>query len=219
MKKEYLELAEQLKCPSGERAKEVADTMFASNENMIKTTIENLRAETPAQVLEIGFGNAKHLAFLFRELAVKHYTGIDISKAMVAEANLVNKTYVAQQKANFLEVDGKGELQFTENYFTHCFTANTLYFWEKPQQYFNEIFRVLKPKGQLVIACIAKEFGEQLPFTQKGFTFYSKASIKTFFKNAGFAAISSIDYSEDVKSKDGQWVRRPFFIIEGEKLG
>lgn len=216
-KTDFSELSKQLRCPSGEHAKEVGDNMFQSNGNMIFTTINSLALENQSIILEIGFGNGKHLPRLFSTAENLSYTGIDISSAMVDEAIANNQPLVTTGKAQFEQVDGSGTLHFPDSNFSHCFTANTLYFWEHPQQHFDAIFRVLQPDGIFALAFVEKKFGEQLPFTKSEFTFYEKEQVEVFMQNAGFRETHCHTYSEETQSKDGQKVNRPFLILVGRK--
>ena len=61
--------------------------IFASNRNMIERSIDCLPLSGVKQLLEIGFGNGAHLPYLFAKASHLHYTGIERSEAMIAEAN------------------------------------------------------------------------------------------------------------------------------------
>lgn len=203
------ELARQLRCPSGPYAREVGDNMFQSNFNMICKTIDALSVTENAQVLEIGFGNGKHLSYLFSRAAGLSYRGVDISEIMVQEAKDNNNS----ESARFFLTDGSGKLDFPDKTFEACFTVNTLYFWEDIPLQLTEIRRVLKPSGRFTMAFIEQEFGRRLPFTQTGFTFYGKDELNRHLVPAGFSNVSFEDFTENVLSKDGQPVVRPFTVL------
>src|SRR5690606_27670480 len=95
-------LGKQLRCPSGEHAKQIGENMFLSNSNMIFKAIDLLQIETGSSVLEIGFGNGQHLPYLFGKAQNLHYTGVDISEEMVKEATQNNIDLVNQKKAEFI---------------------------------------------------------------------------------------------------------------------
>lgn len=203
------ELARQLRCPSGPYAREVGDNMFQSNFNMICKTIDALDVTGNGQVLEIGFGNGKHLPYLLSKAAGLSYRGVDISDVMVQEAAKNNHS----ENAQFFLTDGSGKLNFPGAAFDACFTVNTLYFWADVPLQLAEIRRVLKPSGKFTMAFIEQEFGRRLPFTQTGFTFYGKEELSRHLLSAGFHEVSYEDFTENVLSKDRQPVVRPFTIL------
>lgn len=210
-------LGEQLRCPSGQFAKEVGENMFLSNGNMILKTIDSLDIKSKSSVLEIGFGNGKHLPYLFDKNQNLTYTGIDISEEMTKEATLNNTDLVNQKSAEFLVVKPDEKLPFKNDSFDYCFTVNTIYFIGNPKEYFLNILNFLKPNGKLSIGFIAKDFGEKLPFTQKGFTFYSSEEITSSLLQIGFNSFEIKNLTEDTITKDGQKVNRPFSIVTAEK--
>lgn len=203
------ELARQLRCPSGPYAREVGDNMFQSNFNMICKAIDALKVTENGQVLEIGFGNGKHLPYLLSQATGLSYRGVDISEVMVQEATDNNHS----ENAQFFLTDGSGALNFSDRTFDACFTVNTLYFWGNVPLQLAEIRRVLKSSGKFTMAFIEQEFGRRLPFTQTGFTFYGKEELSRHLLSAGFSNVSYEDFTEDVLSKDGQPVVRPFTVL------
>lgn len=203
------ELARQLRCPSGPYAREVGDNMYQSNLNMICKAIDALNIKENQEILEIGFGNGKHLPHLLSRAAGLSYRGVDISEVMVQEATDNNPS----ENAGFFLTDGSGKLDFPGETFDGCFTVNTLYFWPDVPLQLAEIRRILKPSGKFILAFIEQEFGRRLPFTQTGFTFYGKEELSQHLISAGFHKISYEDFTENVLSKDGQPVVRPFTVL------
>jgi|SRR5690606_11192406 len=211
-------LAKQLRCPSGEYAKQIGENMFLSNSNMIFKAIDLMQVDTGlSSVLEIGVGNGKHLPYLFEKAQDLQYIGVDISEEMVKEAIQNNINLVNKKIAEFIVVQPDEKLPFKRAYFDFCFTVNTIYFIENPIEYFHSVFEYLKPNGKLVIGFIAKEFGEKLDFTQEGFTFYSTETIMQWLSDIGFTAIEIFDFTEDTTSKDGQKVNRPIYFVTAQK--
>lgn len=203
------ELARQLRCPSGPYAREVGDNMFQSNFNMICKTIDALNVPDNGQILEIGFGNGKHLPYLLSRAGGLSYQGVDISEAMVQEASENSSS----ENTRFFLTDGSGQLDFPAEAFDACFTVNTLYFWKDVPLQLAEIRRVLKPSGRFTMGFIEQEFGRHLPFTQTGFTFYGKEELSQHLRSASFEDIRYEDFTENVLSKDGQPVVRPFTVL------
>ncbi len=203
------ELGRQLRCPAGEDARQVGDMMYASNANMITQTIDALHITGKSDVLEIGFGNGRHLPYLLARATGINYRGVDISAAMMAEATAHNPV----ENVQFFLIDGSGKLNFPDVAFDACFTVNTLYFWPDVPLQLAEIRRILRPSGQFSMGFIEPEFGSQLPFAQTGFIFYAKEELSAHLRHAGFSAIQYRDFTEQVKSKDGREIMRPFTVL------
>ncbi len=210
---DFERLSYQLRCPFGDDVEEMADNMFQSNSNMIAQTIYQLKLTDNSQVLEIGFANGKHLSELLQQADNIHYQGVEISADMVKQAIDNNQAWIDKQQANFLQVVENEPLPFAKASFDACFSANTIYFWQKPQEFINEIFDLLKEGGKFAISIIAQEFAQQLPLKQELFNFYQPQTIVNFLQQAGFQQLETHAYTEQATSKFGGVYTRPFFVI------
>lgn len=211
------ELSKQLRCPSGIEARQIGENMFQSNRNMIFETIDLLKIYPQSKIFEIGFGNGMHLPYLFDKETTLKYEGIEISEAMTKEANENNKELISSGQVKFCCTPEFKFSLVTPSSFNCCFSVNTIYFWDNPQKYFDEIFRILEAKGSIAISFMSKSFGEGLPFTKTGFTFYEIEEVEEFLHNSGFINIQSICSTEDAISKDGRQVKRSFVITSANK--
>ena len=77
-------------------------------------------------------------------------SGVDFSQAMVEQAKQKFKPEIESGKVS-LEVADVRELQFDDNTFDKICTVNTIYFWNEPLLSLQEIKRVLKNDGKLVV--------------------------------------------------------------------
>lgn len=102
---------------------------------MISGRIDRLDIQSGSNILEIGFGNGKHISA--------------ISGAMITEASLNNAAPVQHRKAVFSQIAGDNILNFENDIFDYCFTVNTIYFWNSVVQQLKEIYLVLKHGGRL----------------------------------------------------------------------
>lgn len=112
---------------------------------------------------------------------------------------------------------GDGLLDFQNDFFNCCSTANTIYFWQDPALHLAEIFRVLKPRAKFTLALIDKNSGGKLPWTLPDFTFYKVSEVEKLFRKTGFGNIEVKQMTEEIISKDGKKIKRPFMIISGQK--
>lgn len=204
-------LAKQLRKPTGDAGIEVAKLMNEGNIEMIKAAIEALQLKFGQSVLELGPGNADHLKIILDQAEYLNYFGVDISETMKTEAERINAKYIELRTAFFALYDGTN-LPFKEKTFNAVLTANTIYFWEKPAELLNEVYRVLKPGGRFTIAYGQKDFMKTLPFVKHGFQLYNDKDIKALVATSGFE-IEEIQHKEDdAISKTGEKVRRQFGV-------
>src|SRR5690606_10876458 len=88
------------------------------------------------------------------------------------------------------------DLPFPDSSFTKIFTVNTIYFWEDVGAVLAEFRRVLKPNGILTVAVRPKEVMQQYPFTQYGFTMYTREELEQTLTDKGYEVTQSIEKDE-----------------------
>lgn len=214
--KSLKQLAEQLRKPSGEKGLEIAKMMSDTNLDMTLHSVKRLQLKKGNSILEIGHGEATHVKEVFKLEKEITYTGLDISELMHQKAQENNLDFIKQKKAFFYKYDGVA-IPFSNYFFDRIFTVNTIYFWQNPSFFIQDLYRILKPKGILNITYGEKNFMKQLPFTQYGFTLYNLEDIQELIKHASFKMIASDTQREKVLSKTGQLVDRDFTTVSLQK--
>lgn len=213
---QLMEIAKQLSCPSGEYGIMTARNMASHNNNMISEAILALNLKDKQRVLEIGPGGGEHVPNVLRQAKSLRYYGVDISELMVAESIKANLELTDSGQATFTLANGK-TLAFFNEFFDCGFTVNTIYFWNEPKAYAQEIMRVLKPGGLFSVAFAPKNFMEKLPFTKYTFQLYSLEEAHALFVSAGFVIINSDSHLETITSNAGQTIDREFIILNLQK--
>lgn len=178
------ELADQLRLPHGENSKEVIEMMAHSNRSLYKFAFKNLDLSQGNEILEIGPADGHFLKELFDLETDLLYKGLDLSEEMIRQANLLNSDLVKEKKAEFIFGD-VSELPFEKDSFDRIFTINTLYFWPDPVKGINELSRVIRPNGKILIVIRSKETMEKMPFTQFGFRLYSEKELTDLLSVSG----------------------------------
>ena len=211
------EVANQLRCPSGPAGEDMAEVMFKSNSNMIYKTVDRLQLYQQDTVLEIGFGSAKHLPYIFSTAKDIHYHGIEISPLMLEMAEKVKES-LEQERIELILSQELNTLPYPDKAFNHCFSVNTVYFWNDPVKYFTEIYRVLKPGGSIALSYIREDFVQQQPFAKEEvFHFYRTEWLIRIMTNIGYSHIERWQYIENTLDKVGNKVIRPFVVLKGKK--
>src|SRR5690606_10828776 len=211
------ELGAQLRCPMGPGASAVGDLMYASNAEMISRTIDQMNIQPDEHILEIGFGSGKHLPYLFSKAKNLHYYGLEISMAMIKQAEQYNEARVASGTAQFLHSSVDRIDPKWENTFHRCFAVNSIYFWDDPLQSLQHIYDLLNTNGEITLTFIEKEFGEALPFTDTGFRFVGPLQVHDWLEKAKFKMIKITDFLDAASSKDGKKLNRPYHIAQAFK--
>jgi phosphatidylethanolamine/phosphatidyl-N-methylethanolamine N-methyltransferase len=103
--------------------------------------IEQVNNAPRGKVLEVGIGNGSHLPLYSNH----HITGIDISDAMLANAQRY-KT----ENVELLIMDGEN-LLFTDSSFDYVVMCHVLAVTNNAEQLLEQAYRVLKPGGKLYI--------------------------------------------------------------------
>lgn len=209
-------LATQLSCPQNEEGIEVANMMHDSNIGMTRKTIAALEITAGDLILELGHGNCKHLSEILSQAENTSYYGLEISELMKKQAAENNVAATQGNRASFHLYNGN-KIPFSDNTFDKILTVNTIYFWENPEAFIQEIYRVLKPKGHFAIGFADKDFMESLPFTAYGFDLYSKEKAYSLAEVAGFKVIDISSFTEKIRSKTGDEVERLFYVALAEK--
>jgi len=96
-------------------------------------------------LLDAGCGTAPMLSLLVKEFPDKQYTGLDLTPEMIEVAkkkNLPNTTLVVGDCEN---------LPFEDNSFDIVINSQSFHHYPNPQDFFNSVYRVLKPGGCLVL--------------------------------------------------------------------
>ena len=206
-------LAKNLANPEGEIGKEVAKMMNETNISMTKETIKALLLSDNETVLELGHGNAGHLSYLLDFAENINYTGLEISETMKTEAENINQKYLSHAK--FQLYDGKN-IPFENESFDKIMTVNTIYFWENPVDFLNEIYRVLKEHGSFVLTFAKKDFMKALPFTSD-FKLYNYEDIELLISQTNFKRMIKSDKEEFITSKTGEPVKREYKVLTIKK--
>ncbi|WP_353139722.1 class I SAM-dependent methyltransferase [Pseudopedobacter sp.] len=212
---DLIQLAKQLSCPEGQNGIKTADMMNEGNIEMTLSSIKALNIKDGDTVLELGHGNCGHLSKILNEANHIQYTGLEISETMKQQALLKNSEFISDSTVRFNIYNGE-DIPYESNTFNKIMTVNTIYFWTNPLHLFNEIYRVLKPDGLLVLSFAQKEFMEKLPFTKYGFNLFDNQKLSELIQQTKFKKVEFIEKADVVKSKTGEIVNRLYTIA---KLG
>ena len=96
-------------------------------------------------VLEVGCGRGGGASFVKRYLQPKVLTGVDFSKNNIGFCRQTHQL----PGLNF-EVGDAENLHFSENAFDAVINVESSHCYQKPEKFFGEVYRVLKPEGHFL---------------------------------------------------------------------
>lgn len=206
------ELAKHLGNPEGEVGKAVAASINKSNAAFYSAALEKLAVKPGDRVIEIGFGNGREIPNVLSLSTGLTYFGLDISDTMVADAAEFNAGAVREGRVRVVQGTSM-DIPADANAFDKALTLNTIYFWPNPVDDLNEIRRVLRPSGCLVVGALAPSSAFGRPVFQHGFRFYEQSQIKDLLARSGFTNVSIDTISQTVVSPTGQTWNVDYFIV------
>jgi SAM-dependent methyltransferase len=200
-------LARQLRKPGGSVGGRVGQMMNRANKPLYDFTLRVMAPAYYQSILEIGFGNGKFFTELAGLAEGLELTGIDYSPTMVNAAKKSNESLTRSGKLKLVLANSE-QMPFPGDSFDKAFCINVAYFWDDPALHLKEVWRVLKPGGQLYVTVRSVESMDRMPFTKYGFHKYDTESWKQVIKNAGFEWVGIETFTEP--ASDYQPDPRPF---------
>lgn len=211
----FEKIAKQLANPSGKLGIDVALGMNTLNEFISKTTYELLKIKDNESVLEIGLGNGKFIEDILNYGSSISFTGIDISETMIAEAKNNNGTLIETGAVDLFKADIEKIPVWNETFDKVC-TVNTIYFWKNPSLALNEVYRVLKRDGILIVSFRPFIKNQTLDFTKYGFKEYRAEDFESLIQQTAFRIVKKIEKTEPEKEFNGQkhHLLSQYFVIK-----
>ncbi len=214
---DFLEVGRQLRKPDGEFGKIIGNNMNTGNADMHTLAFELLSFKNGDGVLEIGFGNGKYFGELLKINPDISLTGLDYSQTMCDEAAANNAELLQSGMLNLVCGDA-AQMPFKNESVDVILTLNTLYFWRDADAQIEEIRRVLKPGGTLLLGFRPKHIVEELPFTKDGFTAYTQEDVSELFKKHGFEVLKEELRESMTKGFDGSDFPTACVCVLAEKV-
>lgn len=141
---------DQFQRPIGYQGRLVAAGMNKSHYELTTWGLTHVTINTDFTVLDVGVGGGKTVNRLAQQVPDGKVYGIDYSPDMVVYAKKLNKKLVEEGKVEIVEgsVDKTG---FPDGAFDLVTAIETYYFWPSLPSAFQEIKRILKPNGKLLM--------------------------------------------------------------------
>ena len=127
-------------------------------------------------------------------------TGIDNSKVMLSvaqkrHAGSIRSGRVSIRKASW------ANLEFADNTFDRINASNVVYFWERPLDILNNLYRVTKKGGLIVISLRVDDSLDPRIMKQFGYNLYDDQSLSSLMINSKFTNIQLTDKTARNRNK------------------
>jgi len=185
----------QLRKPHGLLASKVASGMNLSNKALYETMIQNLKPNDYDNILEIGFGNGYYFNDIYETNDTINLLGVEISREMLYECRKINHALISENKLD-IRLGTDNQLPFPADSIDKVIAINLIYFWENPSASIDEIFRVLKSKGEVHIGIRPYNILSKLPFAKNHFNIQTDNWWINQFEKSGFILTQEVTQSE-----------------------
>jgi ubiquinone/menaquinone biosynthesis C-methylase UbiE len=160
-----------------------------------RLTIDLLRLEPNARVLDVGCGTGYAVRFLGQQESVKQACGIDISAGMI-EAACGQVPPELADSVEFVQASSDA-IPYPDNHFDHVICTNSFHHYPDPVGALKEMQRALKPGGQIVIFENATDLSwytwgwdRLLRIIEKGHVkYYTSKQLEDILQRAGLESV------------------------------
>ena len=130
-----------------------SDSFIQAQKNLTDYCISLLKSLKNKEVLEIGCGNGVQSQYINNKYNPERITGVDLNKANIEIANSeIDRTNM--DKVQFLVDDAQNLTQISSNSVDVLLNIESAFHYPDKSAFIKEIYRVLKPGGQYLIADI-----------------------------------------------------------------
>lgn len=139
----------------------------------------------------MGFGGGDLINRMAPVVGQGRIAGVDLSPEMV---EVSTKRFAALIRTGQVELRcaSAESLPYGSEHFTKACTVNTIYFWPDPLVSLNELRRVLRNGGRLVVCFNPPMTLEKLPYTKNGFSFYEPDQVQRLLEKVGLLYVGSL---------------------------
>lgn len=177
--------------PKGSEGREALESMNSHHKELSEWAMSLLPSIDPDSILDVGCGGGMQLNMLGSKFPKAYLTGVDFSEDAVTFASETNKIKIEAGMCRIDQAPAE-ELPYSNVTFDLVSAFETYFFWSDLDLAFSEVYRVLKPKGILMV------ISEQYPdpkFKKRndeacmrtGMKLIHNYELLSILKNAGFS--------------------------------
>lgn len=185
-------IARQGRRPSGLLGHIVGRIMARETHAANLIALDVLALSPTDDVLEVGFGHGRTLAEAALLVTEGRLAGVDPSEVMLRIARGRNAASLKTGRME-LKLGVSEHLPWPVDSFDKAYAVHTIYFWPRPARDLQEIHRVLRPGGRLVIGYRpGEDAGFARDFPADIYNIRSIAEIESLVSGAGFSGVETL---------------------------
>jgi ubiquinone/menaquinone biosynthesis C-methylase UbiE len=177
--------------------------MNRSHSNLTEWGLKHISVQKHDTILDVGCGGGKTIARLAAMGTEGKTYGIDYSEESVAASRRVNRKLIAAGRVEVMP-GSVSRLPFPDQIFDLVTAVETHYYWPDLNADMQEILRVLKPGGALIIIAEAYKGGKYDQMLQKlealrGMMNYAHLTVsehRELFSKAGYSEVQVFEEYE-----------------------
>lgn len=146
--------------PTGILGRVVGERMIRQHQPETDWTVDLLGIQPTDTILEVGFGAGRGIKLAAERASAGRVMGIDLSETMLQVATRRNAQAILAGRVVLKQGD-IATLPFEDQQFDKIMTIHTFYFWPEPSRITQELLRVLKPSGRLVVTMATGKLNDQ----------------------------------------------------------
>lgn len=142
----------QVRRPSGIFGRAMAATMNASHSKMTDWGLAHVPIEKQFTILDVGCGGGRTIRKHAAAASDGMIYGVDYASGSVAASCAENRDAIDTGRVE-IQLGTVSQLPFPDAKFDLVSAVETIYYWPAPVQDLQEILRVLKPGGRVIVIC------------------------------------------------------------------
>ena len=143
-------LARQVRKPTKWVGRLFARLMNLSHSSLTDWGLMHVRIEKPFIILDVGCGGGRTIQKLAELAQEGKIYGVDYAQGSVATATAINQSLMEAGRVEIHQAS-VSQLPFPDAKFDLVITAESLYYWPDPVRDMQEVARVIKPGGMLIM--------------------------------------------------------------------
>lgn len=186
------EKIDQCMKPHGEEGIQTIENMNENHKEISEFAFECININDNAKIIDIGCGGGVNIE-KFLKLTSGNVDGLDYSEVSVSESIKRNSEAVENGRCNVIQAD-VSDMPIKNESYDLVSAFETIYFWPNITETFKEVFRIIKPHGQFLIAQGTDgnhPDDEKWLATVEGMSVYTAPELKKYLLNAGFESVES----------------------------
>jgi ubiquinone/menaquinone biosynthesis C-methylase UbiE len=183
--REYID--RHYKTPKGIIGTYIGEKMVRQHKTETNWSLEMMNIQKGDMILELGCGAGYAIKLISEKDLAEEIVGLDISPTIIRSARIRNKKAINEKRVKLVQGNFI-KLPFHNENFNTVFSIQTIYFWSDIATTLSEIFRVLKPKGVVILTFSDGKEGE----IWEGIRGITENQVIPSMKNVGFSDVSFV---------------------------